>query len=568
MGKLHICQLEIMQQHVYAIAQACELAGVQQAIICPGSRSAPLVYAFTQSNIQCRSVVDERSAAYIALGMAQQSASPVALICTSGTAVLNFFPAIAEAFYQHIPLLVITADRPPELINQQDGQMIMQKGVYGKHVKASFELPCYETGKENLAATAALVYQCLQKCLQAPHGPVHLNVPLAEPLYPTTAITKQEAYTVPSLTPVTAVSNKTINLIQPLWKKAKQKMILVGQMPCSAQLTAALLELRNEPDVVIVCDVLSNQYQFNTASHFDYVLMRADAKILKELEPDLIVSLGGPVLSKALKKWLQQCKPATHIRFNLGEQKVDTYQNVTHSVDGNPAASLLQLSFKPSTGTGNSRYKLFWQEANKLMAQTVQHYATQPIWSELHVMNTVLNKIPDAANVQIGNSSIIRYVSYLGNINPSWIVNGNRGTSGIDGCTSTAVGAALVNNRPTFLLTGDIAFLYDSNALWNNVPANLKIVVFNNNGGGIFQLIDGPSKHKSQLDYFTTPHQQNIGAWAMAKNIKHIKVVTQKELLTAAKTFFEPNSEAAILEITVDRNQNSEFFKQFKTQPF
>ncbi len=565
---MHICQLEIMQQHVYAIAQACESAGIQQAIICPGSRSAPLVYAFTQSNIQCHSIVDERSAAYIALGMAQQSAIPVVLICTSGTAALNFFPAVAEAFYQHIPLLVITADRPPELMNQQDGQMIMQKEVYGKHVKGSFELPCYEPGKENLPETAKLVQLALQMSIQGAKGPVHINVPLIEPLYPTGAIAKKSTGNILPFIPEQTLATKSSEQTSLLWKKAKRKMILVGQMPCDAKLTAALLELKNQPDVVIVCDVLSNQYQYNTASHFDYLLMRADAKTLKELEPDLIVSFGGPVLSKALKKWLQQCKPAVHIRYNVGEQKVDTYQNVTHTVDGNAAVDLFDIALLSSTQKEDSRYKLFWQETNKIIAHTVQHYAAQPIWSELHVMNTVLNLIPDAANVQIGNSSIIRYVSYLGKINASWVVNGNRGTSGIDGCTSTAVGASLVNNRPTFLLTGDIAFLYDNNALWNNLPPNLKIVVFNNNGGGIFQLIDGPNKHKGQLAYFTTPHKQNIGAWAMAKNIKHHKVNTQKEFLTVAKTFFEPSSFSSILELTVDRDQNSELFKRFKKQPF
>ncbi len=558
-----------MQQHVYAIAQACESAGIQQAIICPGSRSAPLVYAFTQSNIQCFSIVDERSAAYIALGMAQQSGIPVVLICTSGTAALNFFPAIAEAFYQQIPLLVLTADRPPELMNQQDGQMIMQKDVYGKHVKGSFELPCYESGKENITETTALVQNALGKCFQAAQGPVHINIPLAEPLYPTTKVIAQKTITrTPSLIVEPMPAKGFIETIQPLWKKAKCKLVLVGQMSCNAKLTAALLELQKQPDVVIVCDVLSNQYHYNTASHFDYLLMRADAKTLKELEPDLIISLGGPVLSKALKKWLQQCKPAVHIRYNLGEYKVDTYNNVTHAFEGNAADDLFTLGLQSPTAPESSRYKLFWLEANKVMEQTIQHFLAQPLWSELHAMSTVLNKIPDAVNVQIGNSSIIRYVSYLGNINPSWVVNGNRGTSGIDGCTSTAVGAALVNSRPTFLLTGDIAFLYDNNALWNNLPGNLKIVVFNNYGGGIFQLIDGPAKHKDQLDYFTTPHQQNIGAWAHAKNVKHIKAASLKELSAVAGTFFEPTSMASILEITIDRNKNSEVFKRFKQQSF
>lgn len=554
-----------MQQHVYTISQTCEAAGIKHAVICPGSRSAPLVYAFTQSNITCHSVVDERSAAYIALGMAQQLNEPVVLICTSGTAALNFFPAIAEAYYQRLPLLVLTADRPRELLNQQDGQMIMQNEVYGKHVRASFELPCYEEGKEDITETIKLIERAILATLAEGQGPVHVNVPLREPLYPQTL----KRLAKPSLL-TDRVDDKPISVQEQqevinAWKRSKRKLILVGQMTCDGSLNGALQELQQLDDVVIVCDVLSNEYGFNTASQFDYLLQRADPQTLAELEPDCILSMGGPVLSKALKLWLQKLKPASHIRFNVNADKIDTYRNVTRHIQGNPASLLFQLgvSARPQNG---SRFKHFWLVANAVVAHYVEKFVSEDTWSELHAMNEVLRYIPDAANVQVGNSSIIRYISNLGAINPSWVMNGNRGTSGIDGCTSTAVGAALVNNRPTYLLTGDIAFLYDINALWNAIPNNLKIVVFNNGGGGIFRLLEGPRRHKQQLDYFTTPHNRSIKQIALQNGLQHY-LCTERNELRKASRFFDYKSGASLLEIQVDIEWNQTVFEQFKSLP-
>ena len=189
-----------MQQHVFAISQTCNQLGIKHAVICPGSRSAPLVFAFTQNkNLSCISIIDERSAAFITLGMAKQLQQPVVLICTSGTAALNFYPAIAEAFYQKVPLIVLTADRPPEFLNQQDGQMITQKNVFDKNILASFELPCYVQGKENLQETSKIISKAIGISNGVIKGPVHINVPLSEPLYPSNqkiaAITQLRNYT-------------------------------------------------------------------------------------------------------------------------------------------------------------------------------------------------------------------------------------------------------------------------------------------------------------------------------------------------------------------------------------
>jgi 2-succinyl-5-enolpyruvyl-6-hydroxy-3-cyclohexene-1-carboxylate synthase len=551
-----------MQQHVYAISQACQSAGIQQAIICPGSRSAPLVFAFTQSKICCHSIVDERSAGYIALGMAQQLQQPVVLICTSGTAALNFFSAIAEAFYQKIPLIVLTADRPQELLNQQDGQMIMQQGVFGEHVRASYELPCYEVGGEELNATFSLVSKAIQHAVSQ-QGPIHINVPLKEPLYPskinnTTSFPQKNIITKPV---PKALNDSVKNSIITAWKKAQRKLILIGQLPLDGAINGALTALAKRDDVVIICDVLSNQYGFNTAPQFDYLITRADAKTAETMQPDFILSAGGPVLSKALKAWLQKQQPQHHFRINTTSTQIDTYRNVTQQLETDITAVLLLLAHIPSQQI--ELYKPFWEAANSFAAKGIKQFLSTKKWSELQAMNYVLQHIPDISNVQVGNSSIIRYVSYLGALHPSWKMDGNRGTSGIDGCTSTAVGAAMVNNRPTFLLTGDIAFLYDYNALWNKLPHNLKIIVFNNEGGGIFQLIEGPAKHADQLHFFTTPHQQSIQQIALQKGLRYYFCDDLNSLQKVAH-FFNPSSPSALLEIKSNIKTNSSLFKLFK----
>lgn len=558
-----------MQQHIYTIAQICEQMGITHAVICPGSRSAPLVLSFTQSkNITCYSVIDERSAAYIALGMAQQLKNPVVLICTSGTAALNFFPAVAEAFYQKIPLVILTADRPPELLNQQDGQMVVQKNVFGKHVRASFELENYIPGKEDFNKTENIVRDAIRVSKALVKGPVHINVPLSEPLYPSTEKSHQNDHLHKIAVSQQPIITRSLNdeiehQIKQAWNYSKKKMILIGQYPVDNDLFTVLLELSKQDDVVILSDVLSNKQSLCTAPHFDFILSHNDEHSIKDLEPDMLISLGGPVLSKSLKLWLKKQKPINHFRVQQNHEHINTYINVTRFVESDPTAVFkLLLESHPES----QAYKNLWEKVDELASIKTQLFLEKENNdSEIHAMEIVLNNLPDAINLHLSNSSSIRYLSWLGNINPSWIMSGNRGTSGIDGCTSTAVGAAIVTNRPTVLITGDLGFLYDRNALWNNhVHDNLRIIVFNNFGGGIFQLIDGPSNHKDQLKYFTTPHHQSVKNTALDNGLNYYFCASQKDLAKTLKLFLDPMKKAAVLEIYFDREKNAKVFKQFK----
>jgi len=550
-----------LNNQVTILSKLCSDFGIEHAVICPGSRSAPLVFAFNRNkNIKTYAIVDERSAGYIALGMAQQLQKSVALICTSGTAALNFFPAIAEAFYQKIPLVVLTADRPAELLNQQDGQMINQVNVFGCHVRGSlnFDSQNLATGNWQLAIGNLLV-----KCTLPVKGPVHINVPLVEPLY-------EELFQELAMDNVQLANNyeeqqKDFDVVKlsNAVNESSKKVILIGQCFPDQELAAVLKNLEQK-GFVILADVVSNQHESTSISHYDLIIAQATPEILKTLEPDIIISLGGPVLSKALKLWLKKQKPPFHFRIQQDDVLVNTYDNVT---DYLITDNITPLKFITEHFTPKNLFLNNWQETNTKAKQQVTDFTqnNQTVFNELVAVKTVLEQLPNQSQLQIANSTAIRYVSYLGLPNKNLTVFCNRGTSGIDGCTSTALGAAIINNKITTLITGDLAFFYDRNAFWNNyIPNNLRIILLNNNGGGIFNLIDGPSSAPELDKFFLTKHTLKAKNLAADFGLIYENCTSQNELNQALNSFFESSETAKILELSFDMNKSAEVYKAFR----
>ena len=514
--------------------------------------------------------IDERSAGYIAIGIAQQTKKPVVIICTSGTAALNFYPAIAESLYQKVPLVVLTADRPAELLGQQDGQMINQDLVFEKNCLHSVSLPSYLYGKENAKSTAQIVAKSVQLAKNC-QGPVHINIPLREPLYPnklskTVAAQSNRENIDGNLQPInnTSFTHNFVTSINESWNKYARKIILIGQYPTDNELYTALHILSSRNDVVILGDVLSNKQSVVTSPSFDFILSHCDPKTHALLNPDLLISFGGPIVSKSLKLWLKSIQPKVHYRIQQHQPLVNTYGNVTEFVNAKPE-DILFLLHSTVINDVSIAYKKLWQLLDSRANSEIKRFIKTTPFSELTAVNTILNAIPDAVNLHLANSSVVRYVSLLGDLNPSWILNGNRGTSGIDGCNSTAVGASIVNNRLTVLLTGDVGFLYDKNAFWNNhIADNLRIIVINNNGGGIFTLIDGPSQHPNQELFFTTPHNGSIRNTALDNGLEYYFCESNSGLEKALKTFFNPSNKSAVLEIKVNMKENASLFNRFK----
>jgi 2-succinyl-5-enolpyruvyl-6-hydroxy-3-cyclohexene-1-carboxylate synthase len=553
-----------MHQQLAQLAEQCHQAGVTHAVICPGSRSAPLVFAFNRHpHIKTFVIVDERSAGYIGMGMAQQLQKPVALICTSGTAALNFYPAIAEAYYQKIPLVVLTADRPAELLNQQDGQMINQQGLYGAHVRA--EMTFYANDKQSIKENNQQLSDTLKSCIYPVLGPIHINVPLKEPLYD---ISLEDSNINPNnlfeAKPI--IANSAYNLAPSNQEKI---MVLIGQCLPNAAITKQIKSLANRSNVVVLADVVSNQHDNTTIKHFDYIVSQLDAERLKKLEPQVLVSMGGPVLSKALKHWLKKQKPIKHIRLQDDSIQVDTYGNVTDFVGSNQLAVIIENITQPNTIQTES-YQQAWERLEAKAHEAIQGFiinsTPSKINSELVSVNSVLNTLPTSSQLQIANSSSIRYVSYLGVPEKKFSTFCNRGTSGIDGCTSTAVGAALMSNEIVTLITGDLAFFYDRNAFWNKyVPNNLRIVLLNNKGGGIFNLIDGPNSQPELKNFFLTPHHQTAKNMSEDFGLDYYFCKNQLELEELLKTFFDPSERPKIVEISSTIDENSKIFREFKS---
>ncbi|MCG9881592.1 MAG: 2-succinyl-5-enolpyruvyl-6-hydroxy-3-cyclohexene-1-carboxylic-acid synthase [Bacteroidia bacterium] len=561
-----------MQKHVFTIAKVCENAGIKHAVICPGSRSAPLVYAFTQhTKINCISAVDERSAAFIALGMAQQTLLPVVLIATSGTACLNFFPAVAEAFYQKIPLLVLTADRPPELLNQQDGQMIMQKGVYGKHVLASHELLCYDENNIDYKLTERIVKHAIEESVNPiKNGPVHINVPLREPLYNLPidisdvekAITHTHEFIKPSMRKLPFLKE-----LSDAWISSKKRLILVGQSFPNKAIKTYLEKISNADDVVILTDITSNYLTVANIQHFDAVIQFSQEEILEQLAPDFILSLGGPFVSKALKNWLKKQKGIHHFRLQGEPDLVNTYQNVSQPIIAEVTPYLESFqSLHIFKRDAQKNYLQLWKQSENKYLVSLENFIQDIHWSEPKAMYKILHCLPAETVLHLGNSSSVRWASWLGISNTEMPCYSNRGTSGIDGSVSTAVGAALANPQKIHtLIVGDLSLFYDQNAFWiKQLPTNLKIIVLNNGGGNIFNWIDGPSKYPDQLEYFTTPNQLSIANVCKQYGLNQLVCDQEEKLEQTMNSLYENFEQPCLLELVFDMTSNLSAIKAFK----
>lgn len=487
-----------------ALAQLCAAKGIRHAVISPGSRSAPLVIAFNkQEGIRCLQVIDERSAAFFALGMAQQLHAPVALICTSGSAVLNYGPAIAEAFYQRIPLLVITADRPEEWVDQGEGQAIRQQGVLALHMKKSVQLP--RITSDDLARWHAgrLINEAIDATLLPVPGPVHVNVPYAEPLYGTAEADSAPRVIAQVLTERFILPEHARWLIANL-SRSKRVMVLGGQGQWSQGLKQQLKQLAALPQVGVLVEATSNLDDAAFITCIDRAIEGVNAANEDDLKPDLLITFGGAVVSKRIKGLLRKWRPAQHWHIDAGQRHYDTYQSLTHDIAVSPEVFFAQIA--ASVGPSESIYGEAWRMVDARMRERHDAILREAPWCDLKASELILQRIPEDSDVHLANSTPARYAQLFDRkAGLRWF--SNRGTSGIDGCTSTAVGSAFATQRPTTLLTGDTAFLYDSNAFWNkHLSPLLRVIVIDNGGGNIFRYIEGPDRDAELLHWFEAPH--------------------------------------------------------------
>jgi 2-succinyl-5-enolpyruvyl-6-hydroxy-3-cyclohexene-1-carboxylate synthase len=544
--------------------------GMRYAVISAGSRNAPLVIAFdAQEEIKCLSIIDERSAAFFALGIAQQTNAPAGIICTSGSAALNYAPAIAEAFYQKIPLVVITADRPPEWIDQDDGQTINQQNIYSNYCKASFNLPVEPNHPDDLWYAQRLISEAFNTAMENRNeGPVHINVPFREPLYGEATGVKVNNKIINNASIQRQLSGQEERYFQDIWNSTEKKMLICGLHRPDKELNILLSKLASHQSVAVITETISNLQDDKFIHNIDTVIDSLDENDKELFQPDLLITFGGPVTSKKLKSYLRKYNPQQHWHISLSAAHTDTFQSLTNilAVDEKYLFKLLSNQKNKLKDSYGKDLKHISDKANKALLE----YSKKATFTDLSVINSIWKNIPKNSDVHLGNSSPIRYA----NLFETKVTKGikyfcNRGVSGIDGITSTASGAAYCTGRVTTLITGDLAFFYDSNALWNKyLGGNLKIIVINNSGGGIFRLID--SKNSPLLEkYFEVKHSMKAEGIVKAHNIPYYSAKNESELKqNLTKLYKDHNGKPAVLEVFTPNELNSEvwsgYFKSLK----
>lgn len=546
------------------LARICAAKGVRHVVISPGSRSAPLVCAFhAEANIECLQVIDERSAAFFALGMAQQLHAPVALICTSGSAVLNYGPAIAEAFYQRIPLLVITADRPEEWVDQGEGQAIRQQGVLALHMKRSVQLPRAPADELSRWHCGRLINEAIDATLLPVPGPVHVNVPFDEPLYGATSEAGTSRLIAPVMTEAFILPDHARWLIAQL-SACKKVMVLSGQGVWSDGLRKQLAQLASLPQVTVHTEATSNLDDPAFITCIDRVIEGVTDTNAEALCPDLLITFGGAVVSKRVKTLLRKWKPSQHWNIDVGQRHYDTYQSLTHDIAVSPEIFFAQItgSLKPN----ESLYGDGWKMLDERTREAHRSVIAGAPFCDLTVFAALMARIPAQSDVHLANSTPARYAQLFDRA-PGHRWFGNRGTSGIDGCTSTAVGAAFATQRATTLITGDTAFCYDSNAFWNNhLSEHLRVILIDNGGGNIFRYIEGPDKDAELLPYFEAPHSRDIKALVESYHLPYFTANDLASLSVGLDELYKPHERPAVLHVTTDALTSPRVLRDYFTK--
>lgn len=541
-----------------SIIQLCLAKGVTTIIISPGSRNAPLTIGFANnSNFQCYSIADERCAAFFGLGMAQQTKKPVALICTSGSALLNYYPAVAEAFYSQIPLIVISADRPQSKIDIGDGQTIRQENVFANHSLYNANLTDGESLENDLKINEALNNAIYKK------GPVHINAPFEEPLYETIETPSVNAINIPDESEPILIFKNELEQFATIWNQAKKKLILVGVNEPNAIDSEIITSFATDNSIVVMTENTSNLHHPSFISTIDTVITPFTPEEFEAFKPDILITFGGMIVSKRVKAFLRKYKPKHH--WHIDELRAyDTFSALTKHFKTNP--NQFFKDFLPLTQKTESNYFQKMNAVATIRNRKTDDYLSKIPFSDFKVFDKVIRFLPPNTQLQISNSSAIRYAQLIP-IDYSVEVFCNRGTSGIDGSTSTAIGAAIASKKQTTLISGDISFIYDSNALWNDyIPKDFKIIVINNGGGGIFRILPGHEETPVFNTFFETFHCHTAEHLAKMFGFEYYIASDENSLETGLATLFSQNEKPSILEVftpTLDNHKILlDFFKE------
>ena len=545
---------------VQRLVEICFLRGLRQVVISPGSRNAPLTIAFHEhGGFSCHTVPDERVAAFYAMGQALASGKPSIICCTSGSAALNYAPAIVESYYQGIPLLVLTADRPVDWIDTGIGQSMRQHDVYSNYIKKSFQIKQEAVNGEDLRYNDNIFIEAIEATISKVPGPVHINMPFCEPLY---GRAKEGDFSdiVPNSIKSSAandISNELLEDLSQIWKHSKRKLILIGQGQ-SDNLLSQELSLLSQESVVILKEATSNLNIDGALSCIDRVL--AGITDFDKYKPDLLITIGGAVVSKKIKSLLFDHKPDHHWDVRLDKAR-DTFKSLTQHL----RVSGIELIEKLPNSLNSTVFQSAWCDIERRTKDAHTVYIDDIPFSDLKVFQILLSSLKNKAVLHLANSTPVRYTQ-LFDPSSSLTYMSNRGVSGIDGSTSTAIGYSTVNEERNYLITGDVSFFYDSNAFWNDNKriSNLKIILINNGGGGIFRYIPGPDTTNQLESVFESHHQLTARPICELYNLEYFMIDNSQEAESVLYDFINTDfDKIALLEIKTPRLKNAKVLREY-----
>ena len=544
------------KKNVLQLVALLEAHGITRVVLCPGSRNAPLVHTLsTHPGFTCYSMTDERSAGYFAIGLALNGGKPAAVCCTSGTALLNLHPAVAEAFYQHIPLVVISADRPGAWIGQMDGQTVPQPGVFRSLVKKSVDLPEIHTEEDEWYCNR-LVNEALLETNHHGKGPVHINVPISEPLF---------RFTVESLPAVRAITryqglnvyDRDYNGLIDRLNQYNRRMIVVGQMSLIYLFEKRYVKLLYKHFAWFTEHIGNQTVPGIPVKNFDAALSFMPEERAEQMAPELLITYGGHVISKRLKKFLRQHPPKEHWHVSPDGEVVDLYGALTCVIEMDPFEFLEKIAGWLDNRT--PEYPRVWENYCKTIPEPEFRY------SGMSAVGGLIKSLPESCALHLANSSAVRYAQ-LYPIPSAVEVCGNRGTNGIEGSLSTAIGYAACSDKLNFVVIGDLRFFYDMNALWNgHIGANLRILLLNNGGGGIFHTLPGLEMSGTSHKFITAVHKTSAKGWAEERGFLYLRAENEEQLTEAVQilTRPEPMEQPVLVEVFTNKNKDARILKDY-----
>ena len=540
--------------------------GITDAVVCPGSRNAPIVHNLNEAEqITCHPVTDERSAGFYAVGLAQATGRPVVVCVTSGSALLNVAPAVAEAYYQHVPLIVVSADRPQQWIGQLDGQTLPQQGAFGPMVRRSVQLPEPHDEEERWLC-GRLINEALHLATCKGCAPVHINVPVTEPLF------LFDVEKLPETTPFKAHTLPTTFNVDTFkaFAQAKRPMVVLGQLPDGAVATDTLRSL-SQRCVVLAEPLSSPSYNITHGDEAVRVLTSADGDNVvapdstDRFAPDAIVYIGGTVVSKAVRRFLRQAKAPTWVVTPNVLEVSDPLMSLTDIVEcplEETNALLLTLMAATNLSAEHEAFRSRWQRLLDRCGAHAESY--EPPFSQMATVRYFESQLEDLyedLHVHYANSSAVR----LANIYAAHRVWCNRGVNGIEGSLSTAAGFSLGTTDKVVCVIGDLSFFYDQNALWNGrLRGNLRIILLNNHEGGIFSTLPGLDGSPAAHDMVAAAHNTEARGICTQNDIGYLKATNMDEMQVGVVTLLTQQADRPmVLEVFTDAAEDAKAMREY-----